>query len=72
MIWDNTEALMQQPEWFDTSNVGSFEEGLFMAHDPESTDADRIQRIIDMKYKETDFPAVVAEAKDLSQKQQQQ
>ena len=72
IIWDNAEITMQQPGWFETNNVDSFEEELFMAHDPESTDADRIQRIIDLKYKEADLPSVVAEAKDLSPKQQQQ
>lgn len=51
IIWDNAEITMQQPGWFETNNVNSFEEELFMAHDPESTDANRIQRIIDLKYK---------------------
>ena len=63
---------MQQPGWFETNNVNSFEEELFMAHDPESTDADRIQRIVDLKYKEADLHSVLEEAKDLSPKQQQQ
>ena len=71
MVWDNVEVPMQQPEWLDASNVESFEEELFMAHDPVSTDADRIQRIIGMKYKEADLPKVVEEAKDLYPKQQQ-
>lgn len=54
---------------FDRSNVESFEEELSMAHDQESTESDRIQKSIDVKYKEADFPAVIGEAKDLYQKE---
>ena len=34
IIWDHAEITMQQPGWFETNNVDSFEEELFMAHDP--------------------------------------
>jgi hypothetical protein len=50
IAWDNAKIRMQPPgkpdgEWLDT-----MEQELLYAHDPTTTDAERIQNIIESKY----------------------
>ena len=52
MTWDNVDVSVQELEWLDTVNVDDFEEELFMMHDPETTDAERIQSVLDVKCKQ--------------------
>ena len=72
MIWDNAEVLMQDPDWLDSKNLDNFEHELFMTHDPETTDAERIQKILDLKYSQADLQQVVQELKHLTFEQQSQ
>ena len=59
MHWDNAEIQMQEPDWLNTEKIDEFEKELFMVHDPETTDADRIQRILDMKYSKANLETMV-------------
>ena len=70
MVWDNAEVLMQDPDWLDTANIKQFEQEMFMAHDPTTTDAARIQRILDTKYSKADLTEVVEELHHLTAEQQ--
>ena len=63
---------MQQPEWLDKDHMEEFKNKLFMMHDPASTDAERIQRILDMKCEQADLPEVITDMDDLEADQKKQ
>ena len=71
MTWDNAEVAMQEPDWLDTTHVESFEQELFMMHDPATTDAERIQSILDLKYCKANLEEVVNDLSDLDKRQKQ-
>ena len=71
MHWDNAEIQMQEPDWLNTENIDEFEKELFMVHDPETTDADRIQRILDMKYSKANLETMVKQIKHLNNEAQE-
>ena len=48
---------------------GEFEKDLFLTSEPETIDANRIQRILDMKYSKADLDALVKEIKGITPKQ---
>ena len=50
MTWDNSWINMQNPSLFDEGSIKAFEEELFLMHDPDTTEAERIQQIVDAKY----------------------
>ena len=59
IYWDNAWINMQDPAHFTIGDVDEFEKELFFAHDPETTEAERIQRIMDLKYAPADLEAEV-------------
>ena len=59
MIWDNAEVPMKSPEWLDRNRVEQFENELFMIHDPSTTEAERIQKILDIKHQKADLDEIV-------------
>ena len=61
MTWDNAEVKMQDPDWLSKENLDKFESKLFMTHDPASTDANRIQSIMDLKHSKADLKSTVKE-----------
>ena len=63
---------MQDPDWLESKNLDNFEQKLFMVYDPETTDAERIQKILDLKYSQADLQQVVQELKQLTLEQQSQ
>ena len=50
MCWDGAETPMQQPQWLSPERVDQFEQEMFLMHDPVTTVAERVQRILDVKY----------------------
>jgi len=72
MIWDNAEVPMQPPFWFDQQNVDQLENELFMVHDPSTTDAERIQKILDIKHQKADLNKIVEEIKTINSEERQQ
>jgi len=62
---------MQEPVWLEGKNVDKFEQEMFLIHDPDTTDTERIQRILDMNYNKADLQAVVDKLDNLNQQQQQ-
>jgi len=58
MIWDNAEVPMKSPEWLDRNRVEQFENELFMIHDPSTTEAERIQKILGKKHQNADLDEI--------------
>jgi hypothetical protein len=72
LSWDNAKIHMQLPgrtngDWLDT-----MEQELLYAHDPRTTDAERIQNIIESKYTPTDLNKIVEECTHLKKDEQRQ
>ena len=59
--WDNATIHMQPPGRLSEDWVETLEQELLYAHDPDTTDAERIQGIIDAKYCPADLAKVVEE-----------
>ena len=55
MIWDNATIPMQPADNLDIELIDQFELEVLFAHDPTTTDAERIQGIIDAKYSKADL-----------------
>ncbi len=70
MVWDNASVMMQHPSILsDKKWVDNMEQELMQAHDPITTEAERIQQIIDAKYCKADLDQLVAELRHLSQEE---
>jgi hypothetical protein len=72
ILWDNAKIHMQPPgrtngDWLDT-----MEQELLYAHDPNTTDAERIQSIIASKYCPADLNKIVEECTHLGKTEQRQ
>jgi hypothetical protein len=70
ILWENAKIHMQPPgktngDWLDT-----LEQELFYAHDPNTTDAERIQSIIESKYCPADLTKIVEECTHLDKTEQ--
>ena len=72
MTWDNAWINMQDPDLFKEGSVEEFEKELFMMHDPDTTEAERIQRIVDVKYAPADLQAEVNSLTKINGEQKKQ
>ena len=72
MVWDNASVPMQSVDKLDDSWIDSFEQELMFAHDPVTTDVERIQSIIDAKYTKADLKALTEECKIINTDQKEQ
>ena len=68
--WDNASTQMRDPRVFDDSNIDDLEEEVHNIHDPLTTEAERIQRILDVKYAAADLEKFCIEQKHLSPDEQ--
>jgi hypothetical protein len=59
MKWDQATVPMRDPSQL--RDCDTLENEIFSMHDPETTEAARIQSIIDLKYSPQDIDAIVAE-----------
>jgi hypothetical protein len=71
MTWDNVSVPMQTADKFHVEYVDIFEQELLYIHDPVTTDAERIQNIVDNKYCPADLRALVKICSLLSSKEQE-
>ena len=69
MEWDNATVDMPQTEELSKNWSWNLEKEILLMHDPETTEAERIQSIIDQKYTPADLDKVVNELTHLSQKE---
>ena len=72
MIWDNASVPMQSVDKLSDYYIDKFELELMFAHDPVTTDAERIQNIIDKKYSKADLEKVSTECSTLNPSEQKQ
>jgi hypothetical protein len=70
--WENAKIHMQHPERLKDNWVGALEQEILYAHDPEPTDAERIQGIIESKYTPADLSKIVEECTHLEQAERRQ
>ena len=55
MEWDNATVSMQNPKIFDLDSREDIAKEMYMTHDPNITEAERIQAILDVKYCNADL-----------------
>ena len=61
IVWDNASVPMQSIDKLSDYKIDQFELELMFAHDPVTTDAERIQNITDAKYSKADLQEVSSE-----------
>ena len=72
ITWDNAKIHMQNPEVLKGDWSEAMEKELLFAHDPDTTDAERIQGIIESKYTPADLKKIVEECTHLDNAEQRQ
>ena len=71
MSWDNVTVPMQSIDTvLNESAMDQLEDEIFFSYDPETTDAERIQDIIDMKYAPADLEQISKECDQLDSEEQ--
>ena len=68
--WDGSSTPMQSVDKLDKKLVNKFENELLFAHDPVTTDAERIQNIVENKYCPADLNTIVKNCKVLNNSEQ--
>ena len=71
MEWDNATTPMLDPAVFNTDHIDELEHEILYIHDPTTTEAERIQAILDAKYCKADLEQIVHECKQLNKEEQQ-
>ena len=72
ITWDNAKVRMQSQDILSGDWLDTLEQELLFAHDPDTTDAERIQGIIESKYTPADLEKIVAECTHLEAAEQKQ
>jgi hypothetical protein len=67
MRWDNATVPMRDSNWFDKTFSNPFHTELFSIHDPVTTEVERIQSILDIKYAPADMDKIVQECTHLTE-----
>jgi hypothetical protein len=70
--WDNAKIHMQHQEMLIGNWVDALEQEILYAHDRDTTDAERIQGIIESKYTPADLSKIVEECTHLEKAEQKQ
>jgi hypothetical protein len=70
--WENAKIHMQHPERLRDNWVDALEQEILYAHDPDTTDAERIQGIIESKYTPADLSKIVGECTHLEKAERRQ
>src|SRR5688500_7801881 len=71
MEWDNASTPMLDPELFDQDNLDELAQELLYMHDSDTTEAERIQEILDAKYCKADLAKLSQECDQLDKVDQQ-
>ena len=66
ITWDYATIKMQNPELLDNKWLDKLESEIFYMHDPVTTDAERIQSIIDNKYSPADLEEVASKIQNIN------
>jgi len=70
MVWDNASVPMRDPKWLKDKYIEEYAQEIHNMEDPETTEAERIQTILDGKYSPADLEQLVAECKHLTKEEQ--
>ena len=65
MTWDNVSVPIHNPDWFDAHNIKAFVESIWkeiFSTDPDTTDSERTQEILNHKYSKADLEKVAEES----------
>src|SRR5688500_9052128 len=71
MEWDNATTPMLDPGMFNDEHVDQLEHEILFMHDPDTTEAERIQAILDAKYCPADLEKITQECAELNKEEQQ-
>ena len=71
MEWDNASTPMLDPDLFDQDNLDQLANEMLYMHDPDTTEAERIQEILDAKYCKADLNKLSQECDTLDKADQQ-
>src|SRR5687768_7064951 len=71
MEWDNATTSMLDPDVFCKEFIDELEHEIFYMHDPVTTEAERIQNILDAKYCQAYLDKIVKECEQLSKEEQE-
>ena len=69
MEWDNATISMQNPKIFDLDSREDIAKEMYMMHDPDTTEAKRIQAILDAKYCKADLEKITRECEHLNEEE---
>lgn len=70
--WQGASIPMKNPELLKAENLEQFVNELFYLHDPDTTEAERIQQILDNKYTPADLKKIADSCEGLNRKQKDQ
>ena len=71
MKWEQAIVPMRDPSQLQASEIDALENEIYSMHDPETTDAARIQSIIDVKYAPQDIDSIVEKCVDLTESERE-
>ena len=71
MEWDNASTPMLDSDLFDQENLDGLANEMLYMHDPDTTEAERIQEILDAKYCKADLNKLSQECDTLDKAGQQ-
>src|SRR5687767_7920151 len=71
MEWDNATTPMLDPDMFCEQFIDELEHEILYIHDPDTTDAERIQSILNAKYCKADLYKLVKECEQLIKEEQE-
>ena len=72
MTWDGASVAMKPPDYLRQRTAKVFENEIQLMEDPDTTDIERIQRTLDVKYAPADLEAEVNKSEDLTVEQRNQ
>ena len=72
MKWDNATVPMRNPRIFHPDKKETFFNEMFLIHDPLTTEAERIQRITDIKYSPANFDTICEQSTVLNDPEKDQ
>src|SRR5688500_7160240 len=64
--WDNASTPMLDPDLFDQEDLDELANEVLYMHNPDTTEAERIQDILDVKYCKTDLEKLSQECNQLN------
>src|SRR5687767_5670749 len=71
MEWDNATTPMLDPDMFNQEFINELEHEILYMHDPDTTEAERIQSILSAKYCKADLHQLTKECDQLTKEEQE-